>query len=105
MNNLWISLLPFVIFFVWLLLFGTRRTRFCPDCAEPLAAVQLPWTKTGRQWLEGGVVCRHCGCETDIADRKAAAATPERRTFAFSLSLLILAMIPAIVLLAMLNER
>jgi hypothetical protein len=64
-----IALAPFAIFVGMLLMIGLRRVN-CPDCAARLSAWQSPFTKTRRQWLEGGYLCRRCGCETDVAGHK-----------------------------------
>jgi hypothetical protein len=70
-------LLMFVPFFVFLLAFSLRR-RNCPDCGRPLPRIQSPFTKTRRQWAEGGYLCRSCGCETDLAGKKVTPGTGPR---------------------------
>jgi hypothetical protein len=70
-------LLMFVPFFVFLFAFGLRR-RDCPDCGRPLPLIQSPFTKTRRQWAEGGYLCQNCGCETDLAGEKVAPRTGPR---------------------------
>jgi hypothetical protein len=72
-----LPLLMFVPFFVILLGFRRRR-RNCPDCGEPLPRIQSPFTKTRRQWVEGGYLCGSCGCETDLAGQKVAPGTGPR---------------------------
>ncbi len=62
-------LLMFVPFFLFLFMFGLRRPD-CPDCGRPLPLLQSPFTKTRRQWAEGGYLCSNCGCETDRAGQK-----------------------------------
>ena len=42
----------------------------CPDCGARLSGFQSPFTKTRRQWLEGGYLCRRCGCEVDLSGHK-----------------------------------
>jgi len=64
-----IALAPFFVFAVVLLVFGMRRVN-CPDCGTRLPNFQSPFTKTRRQWLEGGFLCLNCGCETDLSGRK-----------------------------------
>ena len=64
-----IALAPFAVFFVVLLFFGTRRVN-CPECGARLSNFQSPFTKTRRQWLEGGYLCRRCGCEVDLSGHK-----------------------------------
>jgi hypothetical protein len=59
-------ILMFVPFFVFLMAFVQRR-RNCPDCGKPLSGLQSPFTKTRRQWLDGGYLCQNCGCETNLA--------------------------------------
>jgi hypothetical protein len=89
-----LSLLPFILFFVWLILFrGPRRS--CPGCGALLPAYQSPLTKTKRQWLQGGFVCRHCGCEADLSGNKVRSATSLRR-LAVGLALVGLAAVPAV---------
>ena len=73
MSELWLPLLPFAI--LWLLMFGLAPGKPCPDCGEILPQVQSPFTKTKRQWIEGGYLCRNCGCEADYAGRKVVAGT------------------------------
>ena len=70
----WVVFLPF---FICLFVFNWRR-RDCPDCGRPLPHFQSPFTKTRRQWVEGGFQCRDCGCETDLAGRKVAPGTVPR---------------------------
>jgi hypothetical protein len=106
MNDLWIPLLPFAVFFAWLFFSGMRRCKVCPDCDKPLPRIQSPFTKTWRQWVEGGYVCQNCGCEADIAGRKVPAGTaPQRRSIIIGIGLLTLSVVPAIVLLTMLCQR
>jgi hypothetical protein len=68
-NPLVIALTPFAVFFFVLLFFGMRRVN-CPDCGARLPCLQSPFTKTRRQWLEGGYLCGRFGCETDLAGHK-----------------------------------
>ena len=106
MTNIWIGLFPFAIFFAWLFLFGMRRRKPCPDCGKPLPFLQSPFTKSQRQWLEGGYSCQHCGCEADLAGKKIATGTvSSRRSLFVGIGLLALTMIPAVVLLTMLLRR
>jgi hypothetical protein len=63
--------LPFLMFiplFVFILSSSMKRLN-CPDCRQPLPLTQSPFTKTRRQWIEGGYLCENCGCETDIAGK------------------------------------
>lgn len=64
-----IVLAPFAAFFFVLLFFGMRRVH-CPDCGARLSNFQSPFTKTRRQWLEGGYRCQRCGCESDLEGHK-----------------------------------
>src|SRR5262245_42869698 len=64
-----IALVPFFAVAVVLVFFGMRRVN-CPDCGAQLPNFQSPFTKTRRQWLQGGFLCRNCGCETDRSGRK-----------------------------------
>ena len=104
MNGL--EFLPFAIFFAWLFFFGLGRRKTCPDCHKPLSLIQSPLTKTMRQWFEGGYVCQNCGCESDIAGMKVQAGTdPNRRSIITGIGLLLLAVVPAIVLIAVIFKR
>ncbi len=106
MLEFWLPLVPFAAFFAWLLFFGMRTTKVCPDCNKPLEAIQSPFTKTKRQWVEGGFLCGHCGCETDLTGKKIDAGTPQtRRSIVVAIGVLTLAMVPTIGLLAMLAHR
>lgn len=105
MSSLWITLVPFAGFFVWLFLFGFRQRRACPDCRQPLSFLQSPFTKTRRQWWEGGYLCPNCGCEADMAGRKVVPGTaPSRRSIVTGIGLLMLATAPAIILVAILLQ-
>ena len=105
-NTVWISLIPFAFFFIWLFFVGMGRGKVCPDCGKPLSFFQSPFTKTWRQWVEGGYLCQNCGCETDMAGRKVAAGTPPKtRSLVVGIGLLTLTAIPGIVLLALLLRR
>lgn len=68
MNDPLLVLIVFAPFFL-LLLFGIKR-RHCPDCETPLPLLISPLTKTRRQWLEGGWICRNCGIDVDSNGRK-----------------------------------
>ena len=106
MSELWIPLLPFAVFFALFMLSRLLPRRNCPDCHEPLPAIQSPFTKTKRQWVEGGFVCLNCGCEADLSGRKVAGGTTARRgPMVVSAVLLILAAVPAVVLLAALLQH
>lgn len=75
----WLTLLPFAVFLaIWLVMIVERHRKSCPDCAQPLPFFQSPLTKTKRQWLEGGYLCRNCGCETNVAGEKVAPGTAPR---------------------------
>jgi hypothetical protein len=102
----WLPLIPFAIFFAWLFFTAIWRRKPCPDCAQSLPLYQSPLTKTKRQWIEGGCVCGHCGCETDYSGAKVASGTPPRtRSIVFGVSLLALAALPAIALICVLIIR
>lgn len=104
MTDLW--MMPIALFFAWLFIFGMARGKVCPDCSRPLQLLQSPFTRTRRQWVEGGYLCQNCGCETDIAGRKVAAGTPlSFRALGLQLGLLTLAAIPLVVLMVMLLHR
>jgi hypothetical protein len=105
MSVLWV-LFPFALFFAGLFFVVLVRRKACPDCNEPLSPIQSPFTKTWRQWVEGGYVCQNCGCKVDIAGTKVPAGTaPQKRSIITGIGLLALAVIPAIVLLTLLIRR
>lgn len=100
------ALMAFAPFFAILLFCAMRRQKPCPDCGEPLPETQSPFRRTRRQWLEGGYLCRKCGCEVDIAGRKVLAGTPLRvRSFVAGIVLLTLVAVPAVILTAFLLQR
>ena len=106
MSTVWPALLPFAVFLAWLLFFRMGRRKVCPDCNKPLPPLQSPFTKTKRQWVEGGYVCQNCGCETDSTGEKVPAGTaPSRRSLIVGIGLLTLTAIPAVVLLTMLLRQ
>ena len=97
------ALVVFVLFFFLLFFFAIRRPRSCPACGESLSAFQSPFTKTKRQWWEGGYLCQTCGCESDLAGRRVAPGTPPRRTSVVNgVVTVAVAAIPAALLLAFL---
>jgi hypothetical protein len=69
-----LPLLLFAPFFLTLLVFSLRR-QGCPDCGALMSSFKL----TRRQWIEGGYLCRNCGCECTLAGRKVPAGSPVRR--------------------------
>jgi hypothetical protein len=96
----------FALFFSWLMFCGMGRHKACPDCGKSLPRLQSPFTKTKRQWFEGGYLCQHCGCETDLAGAKIATGTaPSLRSLIVGVGLLTPTVIPAIVLLTLLLRR
>jgi hypothetical protein len=71
-----------------------------------LFPIQSPFTKTKRQWIEGGYVCTKCACETDQTGRRVPQNTPLRfRSFVTATIALILAAIIAGLLLFVLLQR
>ena len=93
----WLPLLPFVVFFAAMLLMGKRS---CPDCGERLSNFQSPLTKTRRQWIEGGYLCRRCGCESDLSGHRIEPGTPlSYRPFVIAIGILAAAIVPAVVML------
>ncbi len=100
------AFVAFAPFFVLLLFYMMRRPKACPECGERLPAFQSPLTKTRRMWIEGGYICRKCGCEADVAGRKVAAGTPPRaRSLVLGIVVLATAAVPAAILLALLLQR
>ncbi len=73
----WLPSLMFIPFFVFLMVIALRRQN-CPDCGRPLSCFRSPFTKTRRQWIEGGVLCQNCGCETTLAGEKVLPGTGPR---------------------------
>jgi hypothetical protein len=55
MDGQFLPVLIWVAFFVFLLALFRRR-RDCPECGRPLSVIQSPFTKTWRQWAEGGLL-------------------------------------------------
>lgn len=102
----WLPLLPFAIFFAWLFFTAFRHRKPCPDCAHLLPSLQPPLAKTKRQWIEGGFICNHCGCETDYSGTKVASGTPPRsRSIVLGVFLLAIAALPAIAMICILLIR
>lgn len=89
METILISFLPFLAFFVILLVYALRRVP-CPDCGETLPSIYSPSQKTSRMWRSGGYLCAHCGCETDMAGRRVTADTPLDRSPKLLLLLLVI---------------
>jgi len=70
----------FLLLFALFLIVGPlRRPGSCPGCGDALPIFQSPLTKTRRQWLAGGYVCKRCGCETNLAGQKVTADSPPAR--------------------------
>ena len=100
----WLPLLPLVLFFAFFL-FGMRRRKSCPECGNPLPSFQSPLTKTKRQWLEGGFLCYHCGCESDISGNKVPSGTsPRLRSIFMGIASVALAVVLAVVMLVVLLQ-
>jgi hypothetical protein len=76
MDILLISMLPMLVPFVFLIVYGVGRAPQCPDCGSTLPVWVSPFKKTRRMWRAGGFLCARCGCETDFAGQKVTAATP-----------------------------
>ena len=94
-------LLPLIVFFIWLV---TRQTGSCPDCNERLPRFQSPTTKINRQRWVGGATCSNCGCECTAEGIKASDAAAVSAATKFSLvALVVIAGVPAIVMLAYLT--
>lgn len=80
MNSVWMLLMfmPLLMFaplfavMFWLMM----QVRSCPACGGPLRGYQSPFTKTRRQWIEGGYLCGRCGCESDRLGRIVPPDTP-----------------------------
>src|SRR5262245_22142336 len=92
---MWPALIVFAPFFAMLFFFGMRRPKSCPNCGESLPATQSPFSKSMRQWWEGGHTCQKCGCESDTAGRIVPAGTPPReKSIVLGISMIMLAAIP-----------
>ena len=99
------ALVTFGPFFLWLI-FSIGWPKSCPDCGETLFPIQSPFTKTKRQWIEGGYICTKCACEVDQTGSKVLPNTPLRfRTFVTAIVALILLTIVAGPLLFVLLQR
>jgi hypothetical protein len=99
MNTIWFSLLPFTVFFAWFFIGRARRS--CPNCGRSLPRTVSPFRKTRRQWLEGGWVCSHCGCEVNSAGEEVVAATAQNRR-AMTLQVSLVAMVTALAVILLL---
>lgn len=100
------AIIAFTPFFAMLIFLAMRRPKHCPDCGEPLPAFQSPFTKTMRQWIEGGYVCQNCGCEADLAGKRVQlGVTLRASSLVFGSLLVLLAGVPAGVCLFMLLQR
>jgi hypothetical protein len=100
MNSLMIVFMPSAaVLAIFLFSFLMTRGKVCPNCATPLPSLQSPFTKSRRQWLEGGYRCQHCGCETDRAGVQVRPDTPpRRRSLAIGALLLVTASVPTVLL-------
>ena len=97
LHTLW-PILVFVPFFLVLILRGMQQ-RSCPECGGPLHGFQSPWTKTRRQWVEGGYLCGRCGCECDVTGAKIVSGTGySRAALIAGIALIVAAVAPAIAL-------
>ena len=84
----------FLLLFAFFLVVGPlRRAGSCPGCGDALPFFQSPFTKTRRQWLTGGYVCKRCGCETNLAGQKVTADSPPARFPIVQVCLLFVAML------------
>jgi hypothetical protein len=72
------GLMPLLMLAPFFIFLFARPRRDCPDCGKRLSPVQSPFTKTRRQWVEGGYLCSNCGCETDLAGKKVATGSGPR---------------------------
>ena len=94
---------PFGFLFIWMMFFAGQGMT-CSNCQSPLPRFQSPLGKSQRQWWEGGSICRTCGCDCDArgfvvaAGRSVSPATKRKM-----LGYLVAAVIPALVLLAVIG--
>jgi len=106
MTDTWMSFLPVALFIAWLFFSTNARAPHCPECGSPLPVFQSPFTKTRRQWTEGGYVCLRCGCETDRAGFKAVKGTsPQWLWVALAIGLPTLSLLTALFALATMFRR
>jgi hypothetical protein len=99
MESFFWVLLPFL--FVFVIVFSqAARPVTCPDCGDPMPLFYSPFQKTRRMWRAGGYLCSRCGCETDMAGRKITADTPPAPFPTRSVSVLVVALVVAIGLIA-----
>ena len=62
--SVWLGIAPFLFgIFFYLLVFRAGK---CPACGASLPRFVSPFTKTTRQWLEGGWVCPNCGADVEL---------------------------------------
>jgi hypothetical protein len=74
----WIYL-PFGAVVLFMVVYSVLMSRKeCPSCGAKLELYQSPFKRTKRQWIEGGLVCRNCGCELDWRGRKIETGRPIR---------------------------
>ena len=71
-----IGVMPFAVSFLWfaLLLWSWSRLA-CPECGTRAPLLVSPFTKTKRQWVEGGWTCQTCGTDVDAHGRRVAPGT------------------------------
>lgn len=107
MSDLWIPLAPFVLFLViWICAFSIRRRQRCPDCGQELPVILWPSQKTRRIWLQGGSICKQCGCETDYAGGKVTGAPDaSRRVVITGSCLLALAIVGGVMIALLATSR
>jgi len=60
-----------------------QAPRGCPNCRRQLPLLYAPWSKTRRQWVEGGYFCRSCQSEVDLQGRQVSLDEPPISTAAF----------------------
>jgi len=96
-----LPLTPFVPFFAWLLFFAGGRQKQCPHCRTQLPRFVNPVHKTWKQWVEGGSRCSRCGTPTDASGASIEeTAHPQRRSIVAGATALVIAALPAFVMLA-----
>ena len=73
-----IVFVPFLMLIVWIFIATRNCPASCPECQYPMSRFQSPFTKTRRQWLNGGFQCARCHCEIDLSGRVLEREKPEQ---------------------------
>jgi hypothetical protein len=106
MFDVWTQFLIFIPVFYFMFFYRPGLKRACPECNASLPAFQSPFTKTQRQWVQGGYLCRECGCQTDMAGRRVVKGdSPQWGWVILSISLPAVLLATAIYALTLISAR